>query len=281
MVEKLERHARRGGEGEGVSDKPYVVITADSHAGASVETYRDYLDAEAPAALRRVARQLPEPAAQAHRQQEAQELGRRRAHARHGERGHRRRDHLPEHGAAVLPTSVLICGNPSVEDYPLWLEGIRAHNRWLVDFCAEAPERRAGIGLVYLNDIDEAIEDVEVDREARAARRRPAAARAARLHAHHAALRARDRALLGRVPGPRRGAEPARRHGLARLRARTRSRCRSGSLETSFYSTRSYPHLLLVGRVRALPEAPLHHDRVGLRVGARRCSRTSTGSGSA
>ena len=62
-------------------------------------------------------------------------------------------------------TSVLICGNPSVKDYPLWLEGIRAHNRWLVDFCAEAPERRAGIGLVYLNDIDEAIEDVQVDRE--------------------------------------------------------------------------------------------------------------------
>ncbi|MGH7288949.1 MAG: amidohydrolase family protein, partial [Myxococcota bacterium] len=24
--------------------RPYVVITADSHAGASVETYRDYLD---------------------------------------------------------------------------------------------------------------------------------------------------------------------------------------------------------------------------------------------
>src|SRR4030095_2128845 len=30
-----------------------------------------------------------------------------------------------------------------------------------VDFCAEAPERRAGIGLVYLNDVDEAIEDVK------------------------------------------------------------------------------------------------------------------------
>ena len=58
-------------------------------------------------------------------------------------------------------TSVLICGNPSVEDYPLRLEGIRAHNRWLVDFCAEYPERRAGIGLIYLNDIDAAIEDVK------------------------------------------------------------------------------------------------------------------------
>ena len=58
-------------------------------------------------------------------------------------------------------TSVLICGNPSVEDYKLRLEGIRAHNRWLADWCAEFPDRRAGIGLVYLNDIDAALEDVQ------------------------------------------------------------------------------------------------------------------------
>jgi predicted TIM-barrel fold metal-dependent hydrolase len=40
------------------------------------------------------------------------------------------------------------------------LAGTRAHNRWLAEFCAEAPERRAGIGLIHLNDIDDAIEDV-------------------------------------------------------------------------------------------------------------------------
>ena len=44
--------------------------------------------------------------------------------------------------------------------YPRYRAGMRAHNRWLVDFCAEAPERRAGIGLIHLNDIDDAIEDV-------------------------------------------------------------------------------------------------------------------------
>jgi hypothetical protein len=27
-------------------DRPYVVITADSHAGASLQTYREYLDAD-------------------------------------------------------------------------------------------------------------------------------------------------------------------------------------------------------------------------------------------
>jgi predicted TIM-barrel fold metal-dependent hydrolase len=43
----------------------------------------------------------------------------------------------------------------------LRLAGIRAHNQWLADWCSEFPDQRAGIGLVYLNDIDEAIKDVE------------------------------------------------------------------------------------------------------------------------
>ena len=47
------------------------------------------------------------------------------------------------------------------EQYERWLAGTRAHNRWLADFCAEEPQRRAGIGLIHLNDIDDAIEDVQ------------------------------------------------------------------------------------------------------------------------
>ncbi|TMA33465.1 MAG: amidohydrolase, partial [Deltaproteobacteria bacterium] len=47
------------------------------------------------------------------------------------------------------------------EQYERWLAGTRAHNRWLADFCAEEPLRRAGIGLIHLNDVDDAIEDVK------------------------------------------------------------------------------------------------------------------------
>ena len=36
------------------------------------------------------------------------------------------------------------------------MAGIRAHNRWLVDFCNRFPERRAGIGQIFINDIDDA-----------------------------------------------------------------------------------------------------------------------------
>lgn len=147
-------------EPESESTRPYVVITADSHAGASIQAYREYLDEKHKALF------------------DAWRGGYRNPQQRHiGSKKHKNWDDaeriadMESEGVAgeiVFPntvppffrTSVLICGNPSVADYPLWREGIRAHNRWLVDWCAEHPERRAGIGLVYLNDIDDAIEDV-------------------------------------------------------------------------------------------------------------------------
>ena len=38
--------------------------------------------------------------------------------------------------------------------------GLRAHNRWLADFCAAAPGRRAGICQVMLHDIEAAVAEV-------------------------------------------------------------------------------------------------------------------------
>jgi predicted TIM-barrel fold metal-dependent hydrolase len=59
-----------------------------------------------------------------------------------------------------FPSFVLFAQPPRPEDYEHRLAGIRAHNRWLVDWCGEFPERRAGIGQIFVNDIDDAIEDV-------------------------------------------------------------------------------------------------------------------------
>jgi predicted TIM-barrel fold metal-dependent hydrolase len=45
-------------------------------------------------------------------------------------------------------------------DEELAREGRRAYNRWLADFCAETPGRRAGQAVVSFDDIDEAIADI-------------------------------------------------------------------------------------------------------------------------
>ena len=49
---------------------------------------------------------------------------------------------------------------PAPDDYELRLAGVRAHNRWLADWCAGQDDRRAGIGQIFLNDLDDAIADV-------------------------------------------------------------------------------------------------------------------------
>ena len=60
----------------------------------------------------------------------------------------------------LLPSFVLFAPPPRAEEYEQRLAGIRLLNRWLVDFCGKSPSARAGIGQIFLNDIDDAIADV-------------------------------------------------------------------------------------------------------------------------
>ncbi len=98
--------------------------------------------------------------------------------------------------------SIVTAHPPKPEDYQRCLAGIRAHNRWLKDFCAEDPVRRAGIGLILPNDFDEAIKDIEFIAEGRPARRRAAAAHPARRPLAEAALPSGLGPRVRRHPGP-------------------------------------------------------------------------------
>ena len=49
--------------------------------------------------------------------------------------------------------------------YELRFAGLRAHNRWLADFCRELPGRRAGLAQIFLSDVDDSVADVELAAE--------------------------------------------------------------------------------------------------------------------
>jgi len=51
------------------------------------------------------------------------------------------------------------------KDHPRRWAGIRAYNRWLADYCAEAPERRAGICQIFLPYVEESVEEIRWARE--------------------------------------------------------------------------------------------------------------------
>src|SRR5580658_10502652 len=125
----------------------YTVISADCHAGGDIGDYRPYLDsgyleefdAWAAAYVNPYA-DLTEPDAMRNWDSE------------------RRNSDLDGQGIAgevIFPNTVppffpkgSLSAPPPVDAVELeyrWA-GLRAHNRWLADFCSLAPERRAGVG---------------------------------------------------------------------------------------------------------------------------------------
>lgn len=150
-----------------------VVISADGHCGADIQGYKPYLEA-------RFHDQFDAWAASYSDAWMAMDtiVG--------GTRGMgvastldpvnwestKRQEMLEEQGVAAeilfpntvppfYPSGAISAPGPrSREEYAKRLAGIRAHNRWLADFCGEAPGRRGGIAQVFLNDIDDAVSEV-------------------------------------------------------------------------------------------------------------------------
>src|SRR5580693_9567811 len=54
----------------------------------------------------------------------------------------------------------LVALPPTPEDYERRWAGVQAHNRWLAEFCAAAPGRRAGVVQVFVNHLDDALAEI-------------------------------------------------------------------------------------------------------------------------
>jgi predicted TIM-barrel fold metal-dependent hydrolase len=143
-----------------IAERPYVVITGDTHGGASIDTYREYLDPNW--------RDDFDAWRAAYKNPSKKHLGSKKNKS--WDSVERTAD-LERDGVVaevIFPNTIPpfydnafhVSPPPQPQQYQRWQAGIRAHNRWLAEFCAGARERRAGIGLIHLNDVDAAIEDV-------------------------------------------------------------------------------------------------------------------------
>ena len=138
----------------------YLVISADCHAGADLLDYRPYLESRYHDAFDEWAANFVSPYGDLV-QPDAD---------RNWDSTRRMRE-LEADGVVaeiIYPNTIppfygrgsLVATAPSADDFELRLAGLRAHNRWLADWCGEFPDRRAGIGQILLNDVDEAVRDV-------------------------------------------------------------------------------------------------------------------------
>jgi predicted TIM-barrel fold metal-dependent hydrolase len=137
----------------------YTLISADCHAGGNHEQYRSYLESKYLDAFDGWRGKYSNPFKDLTTGTRDRNWNNERRIAEQEADGCVAEVIFPNTIPPFFPTGAVIARPPTPDDYELRRAGIRAHNRWLADWCAAHPERRAGIGQIFLNDIDDAIED--------------------------------------------------------------------------------------------------------------------------
>jgi predicted TIM-barrel fold metal-dependent hydrolase len=139
----------------------YTIISSDCHAGGSHEMYRSYLDPDLVDEFDAWREKYKNPF------RDLQDGGRIRNWDDEKRIGDLEADGIvaevvfPNTVPPFFPSFVLFARPPRPEEFRQRLGGIRAHNRWMAEWCGRFPERRAGIGQIFLNDVDEALRDIQ------------------------------------------------------------------------------------------------------------------------
>jgi predicted TIM-barrel fold metal-dependent hydrolase len=143
------------------------IISVDGHVKAPRDTYRDYLDARYAGAFDEWA-----AAERATRHRDAGNMQSAIDVAAQWDITRRLAD-LESQGVVaevLFPNGVPFQGSQFEDagraaDPELTRAGMTAYNRWLADFCSQAPERFAGQALVLFDDVEQAVRDVYWARE--------------------------------------------------------------------------------------------------------------------
>jgi predicted TIM-barrel fold metal-dependent hydrolase len=167
---------------DGSSSKNYVLITADGHAGASIRDYKPYLAKPFHDEFEVWAKDFHDPWADFDKDlsdtdDEGLRIGVSSASSPYNWESAERVTILEGQGVVAevifpntvppfYPSGAVTAPSPTnAEEYRLLWAGVQAHNRWLVDFCNDAPGRRAGLAQVFLTNLDDAIAEVKWAKE--------------------------------------------------------------------------------------------------------------------
>ncbi|MGW7415513.1 amidohydrolase family protein [Streptomyces sp. NPDC054863] len=144
----------------------YTVISADCHAGADLLDYRPYLEKKHHADFDAWAATYTNPYEDLLADTADRNWNSARRLAELEADGIVAEVVFPNTIPPFFPSASLMAPAPTREEYEQRWAGLRAHNRWLTDFCAEAPGRRAGVAQILLNDVDEAVREIRRSKEA-------------------------------------------------------------------------------------------------------------------
>lgn len=145
---------------ESADDEHLVVVSSDCHAGAAADDYRPYLEAgwheEFDAWRAKYRNPFRDLTGSTRNRNWDNTLRTAEQYAD----GVVAEIVFPNTVPPFFPTGQLIAYPPrSQASYERRLAGIRAHNRWLSEWCDELPGQRVGLAQIFLNDIDDAVAD--------------------------------------------------------------------------------------------------------------------------
>jgi predicted TIM-barrel fold metal-dependent hydrolase len=158
----------------------YLLISADTHAGSSPEGYGPYLESKWRSDFDDWLKQSEQVAAAMRQVMGDRSIGVDGDPDVDGDRnwdtGRRLRETeadgvvaeviFPNTSPPFAPSVLSEFGEAEVgADLQRRWAGIQAHNRWLADFCKEAPGRRAGVAQIFLPYLEESIEEIRWAKE--------------------------------------------------------------------------------------------------------------------
>lgn len=149
-------------------DRRYTVISADCHGGGAIGDYRPYLEARYHDDFDEWQAGFDNPYADLKDDSAARNWDSDRRLAELEADGIAGEVIFPNTIPPFFPTPSLLNQPPPANagDLELRWAGLHAHNRWLAEFCAATPGRRAGIAQILLHDVDRAVEEVRWARDA-------------------------------------------------------------------------------------------------------------------
>jgi predicted TIM-barrel fold metal-dependent hydrolase len=157
-----------------------IVISTDGHAGADLWDYKPYLEKRYHAEFDEWAKAYSDPWGQVagSSEEKGENIGFASydvpvnwdAQARLAlldELGIAAEVLFPNTAPPFLPTGAISAPPPQTQqEYEYRFAGVRAHNRWMADFCSEGKGRWGGFAQIFVNDIDAAAEEVRWAKEA-------------------------------------------------------------------------------------------------------------------
>ncbi|MGO8872875.1 MAG: amidohydrolase family protein [Acidimicrobiales bacterium] len=145
---------------EFASDHRYTIISADAHAGADIADYRPYLASRWHREFDEWAGSYVNPFADLLAPTAYRNWDSDRRLAEMEADGITAEVIFPNTVPPFFEEGSLVALPPTEADYEARWAGIQAHNRWLADFCAKAPGRRAGVAQVFVNHIEQALAEI-------------------------------------------------------------------------------------------------------------------------